>query len=82
MHAGQRVTQGDVIGFVGTTGLATGPHLHYELRINGVHQNPLKVITSPAPGITAQNRQDFLQATQPLLNRLTLMHGMDVASIQ
>lgn len=40
---GQSVKQGDVIGYVGMTGLATGPHLHYEFRINGVHVDPLKV---------------------------------------
>ncbi|SFR52428.1 Murein DD-endopeptidase MepM and murein hydrolase activator NlpD, contain LysM domain [Thiomicrospira sp. ALE5] len=40
---GQRVNQGDVIGYVGMTGLATGPHLHYEFRIDGVHHDPLTV---------------------------------------
>ena len=43
MRKGKRVAQGEVIGYVGATGLATGPHLHYEFRINGVHQNPLRV---------------------------------------
>lgn len=38
-----RVKQGDVIGYIGQTGLATGPHLHYEFRVNGIHQDPLKV---------------------------------------
>lgn len=45
---GQRVPQGTVIGYVGTSGLSTGPHLHYEFRINGVHRNPLS-ITMPPP---------------------------------
>ena len=39
----RRVTQGDVIGYVGMSGLATGPHLHYEYRLNGVHKNPQTV---------------------------------------
>jgi murein DD-endopeptidase MepM/ murein hydrolase activator NlpD len=45
---GQRIPQGTVIGYVGSTGLATGQHLHYEFRINGVHRNPLS-ITMPPP---------------------------------
>ena len=48
MRRGQRIAQGTVIGYVGTTGLSTGPHLHYEFRINGVHRNPLS-ITMPPP---------------------------------
>jgi hypothetical protein len=47
-RVGQRIAQGSVIGYVGMTGLATGPHLHYEFRINGAHRNPLAV-TMPPP---------------------------------
>ncbi len=43
LSTGARVRQGQVIGYVGTTGLATAPHLHYEFRINGVHKNPITV---------------------------------------
>lgn len=43
LKTGQVVHQGQVIGFVGSTGLATAPHLHYEFRVNGIHQNPLTV---------------------------------------
>lgn len=48
IRTGQRVAQGTVIGYVGSTGLATGPHLHYEFRVNGAHRNPLS-ITMPPP---------------------------------
>src|ERR1044071_4828418 len=53
MRKGQRVAQGDVIGYVGSTGLATGPHLHYEFRIKDVHQNPPTVAMPAAPPLTA-----------------------------
>lgn len=43
IKSGSRVKQGDVIGYVGKTGWTTGPHLHYEFRLNGIHQNPLTV---------------------------------------
>src|SRR3546814_6136777 len=43
LRVGAHVRQGQVIAFVGMTGLATGPHLHYEFRINGVHKNPVTV---------------------------------------
>lgn len=43
IHKGAKVVQGEAVGHVGATGLATGPHLHYEFRINGVHRNPLTI---------------------------------------
>jgi murein DD-endopeptidase MepM/ murein hydrolase activator NlpD len=49
LRKGNRVGQGDVIGFVGATGLASGPHLHYEFRVNDVHQNPLAMALPSAP---------------------------------
>ncbi len=46
VRKGQRVEQGDLIGAVGATGWATGPHLHFEFRVAGVHQDPLKIAKS------------------------------------
>jgi murein DD-endopeptidase MepM/ murein hydrolase activator NlpD len=81
LHAGQRVNQGDVIGFVGMTGLATGPHLHYEFRINGVHQNPLRLAVPPGPPMTNELRTAFEESVRPLLEQLELVSGMNLATI-
>jgi murein DD-endopeptidase MepM/ murein hydrolase activator NlpD len=80
LRAGQRISQGDVIGYVGSTGLATGPHLHYEFRVNGLHQNPLRASVPQGPAITAQLRPSFEEGIQPLLSQLKLIHGIDVAA--
>ncbi|EKF75318.1 M24/M37 family peptidase [Alcanivorax hongdengensis A-11-3] len=60
MRVGSRVKQGQTIGYVGMSGLATGPHLHYEFRINGVHHDPLTVKLPKAQGIAKDERSDFL----------------------
>lgn len=67
---GVRVKQGQTIGYVGKSGLATGPHLHYEFRINGVHRNPLKVKLPKALKIPDAVMADFKQQTQPILAQL------------
>ena len=67
---GKRVKQGDVIGYVGSTGLATGPHLHYEFRIDGVHRNPLTVKLPIAKPIEKKYRDDFHRKTDPLMAQL------------
>jgi murein DD-endopeptidase MepM/ murein hydrolase activator NlpD len=63
---GQRVTQSQTLGVSGATGWATGPHLHYEFRINGRHQNPLLVVrrSESAPPVSAANRPAFDQLAQ------------------
>jgi murein DD-endopeptidase MepM/ murein hydrolase activator NlpD len=68
--AGSRVRQGDVIGYVGSTGLATGPHLHYEYRRNGVHLNPRTVKLPDAEPIDPVYLKDFEKAALPLLYQL------------
>lgn len=67
---GKRVRQGDVIGYIGSSGLATGPHLHYEFRVNGVHRNPLTVTLPKAEALAKKYRVDFEKKSQLLLAQL------------
>lgn len=70
MRAGMHVAQGQVIGYVGMTGLASGPHLHYEYRVNGIPRNPQTVKVADATPIGEELRADFLAKTAPLLASL------------
>ena len=63
--SGKMVKQGQVIGYVGQTGYATGPHLHYEFLVNGVHQNPRTVSLPKATPIAPKHKQLFaIEATR------------------
>jgi murein DD-endopeptidase MepM/ murein hydrolase activator NlpD len=74
-HVGAHVTQGVVIAYVGMTGLATGPHLHYEYRVNGVFKNPQTVVLPGANPIEARWRDDFTAKTAPLVAGLDAAPG-------
>src|SRR6202034_2637062 len=71
MRVGAHVQQGEIIGFVGMTGLATGPHLHYEYLVNGVHKNPQTVQLPGAEPLRAEALQKFRGLTAPLLADLS-----------
>jgi murein DD-endopeptidase MepM/ murein hydrolase activator NlpD len=75
IHSGVHVTQGTVIAYVGMTGLATGPHLHYEYRVNGLFKNPQTVALPAAAPIDMRFREEFLAHSQPLLATLDLIKG-------
>ena len=72
VRPGAKVQQGQVIGEVGATGYATGPHLHYEFLVNGVHQNPRTVDLPDAAPIATTDRMHFNATAVPLL--ASLMH--------
>ncbi len=73
--SGQRVRQGSTIGFVGQSGLATGPHLHYEFRINGAHRDPLKVTLPKPEPLPRTELARFQEQTRPLLAKLEMLDG-------
>lgn len=79
---GSRVKQGQIIGYVGATGMVTGAHLHYEYRVNGVHRNPRTVELPEAEPIREAWRGDFQAAAEPLLERLNRYRTTRLASLQ
>ena len=76
---GQRISQGQVIGYVGKTGLATGPHLHYEFRLDGQHRDPLTVTLPKEEPLPATELARFRATTAPLMARLNLVSGIRLA---
>jgi murein DD-endopeptidase MepM/ murein hydrolase activator NlpD len=81
LRKGQRVNQNDVIGYVGATGMATGPHLHYEFRVSGVQRDPLRVAMPAAIPIAARNMTAFHESTKPLTVRLDMLRDTNLASL-
>ncbi|KRA16777.1 MULTISPECIES: peptidoglycan DD-metalloendopeptidase family protein [unclassified Lysobacter] len=70
IRPGQRIAQGTVIGYVGSTGMSTGPHLHYEFRVNGVHRNPLSITMPPPEPLSGAPLAQFRSQTGVALARI------------
>lgn len=81
LRKGGRVAQGQVIGYVGMTGLASGPHLHYEFRVKDVQQNPLAMKLPSAYPLDNRSKASFLAETQPLMQRLNLVRGHKLTAL-
>lgn len=81
IKSGVRVAQGDVIGFVGATGIATGPHLHYEFRVAGVHQNPLAMALPEAAPIPPAQLTTFKSHTNNLLAQIASVSSMQLVML-
>src|SRR3989339_345414 len=62
VNRGQKVKQGDIIGYVGSTGFSTGAHLHYEMLKNGVKTNPLREVLPPGESIKEENKERFFES--------------------
>ena len=75
IRAGEKIKQGQVLGYVGQTGYATGPHLHYEFLVDGVHKNPRTVKLPKAKPVMLKNRRAFENLSSQLAGMLQNYKG-------
>lgn len=82
IRKGTRVRQGEVVGYVGQTGLATGPHLHYEFRVHNQFRNPLTIAFPAARPVAPERMAAFRLVAQPLAARLDLLATTNLALLE
>jgi murein DD-endopeptidase MepM/ murein hydrolase activator NlpD len=82
LRVGKKVSQGEIIGFVGMTGVATGPHLHYEFLLNGQHRDPMKVALPKANPIDSSKRAQFELVSHQLSAQLLLLNSSNIAALE
>jgi murein DD-endopeptidase MepM/ murein hydrolase activator NlpD len=82
LSKGDKVKQGDIIGYVGTTGMSTGPHLHYEFMVNGEHRDPMTVALPKADPITGQDKVAFDALSGQLTAQIALLGNSNIAALE
>jgi murein DD-endopeptidase MepM/ murein hydrolase activator NlpD len=82
LRKGQKIAQGEIIGQVGSTGLASGPHLHYEFLVHGQHKDPLKVAMPRSETLSPAALALFKRQTQAWLAQLDLMRSYQTAALE
>ncbi len=82
LRRGARVAQGDIIGYTGQSGLATGPHLHYEFRVAGDARNPLSVALPAVHPLPARELPGFRRQAETVLSQLDLLAGTNLALLE
>jgi murein DD-endopeptidase MepM/ murein hydrolase activator NlpD len=80
VRKGTRVRQGQIIGYVGSSGLVTGPHLHYEFRVGGIHKDPLNVELPQGKPVPVALHEDFVRHTSALARRLEATATLTLAA--
>ncbi|OGS88260.1 MAG: peptidase M23 [Gallionellales bacterium GWA2_59_43] len=81
LKRGQRVAQGSVIGYVGMTGMTSGPHLHYEFKVDGLQRDPLRVALPNAQPVKTANREAFLALADNFVARINQLRNTNLAKL-
>ena len=81
LRKGQHVGQGQLIGYVGMTGLASGPHLHYEFRMSGIQRDPLKVALPDGKPVSDAQKTAFVETTRDLFGQLDTFRNTHIAKL-
>ena len=81
LRKGQRLGQGQIVGYVGMTGMTTGPHLHYEFKLNGIQRDPLKVALPDGKPISESQKTSFADRTRDLFGQLDTFRNTRIAKL-